>query len=470
MLRVAPASFAMTLLLSIGLTAAAPPKEVTEPIAKELATKVSVDVDETTLSSVARTLAEQTPLTIWVHPTLQKTSVSLATSNTPLADALEQVRRAAVYEAIDWDVNGGVIQLIPQKQHDERYSRVHVYDISSFLLPVVNYGPSHFESSVEFDLTTTSDSGGSIFSDIEGKDELQDQSREERTSQLMDLIRNTVTPDEWRSAGGLAASMEELNGQLVVSAPLRVHERVEQMLDMLSDARQAMVVLDVQLLAMPAKKVDDTLADSANGPVLDGPGLKRLRQNAAEGRRMLARTSMACVSGQRIGTTAGGHQTYTRRLDPLIVTGAVAHDPRIETLYNGLAVIVQPTITRTGRSVDMNLEANATQGKIDRVRRLLSVAAAAMKPAEGRIDARQDEADIDGRIEMAPPLAARGMASTAEYDLPEMDIAQFRSRARVPSGGALMLVASTGQGQLTEEGEVLVLLVQPRIVKLTEKQ
>jgi len=455
--RLACASFATMLALSAALSIAAPPQEVAEPIAKDLAAKVSIDVDETTLSSVARLLDDQSDLTFWVHADLHSATVSLNMKQTPVAEALEQIRNAETYVPIDWDVNGRVIKIIPQSVHDQQYRRVEIYDIGSQLLPVLNYSPA------EFDLTSVSSDSGSIFSDVAGTDETMDRAYAERTSALMELIRSSVEPDEWRAAGGLLCTMEELNGQLIVSAPPRIHEQVDELLDLLNSARESMIMLDIRLLALPTDQVDATLSDRDQGPLLTPSGLETLMTEGKK--RLLARTSVVCLSGQRIGATAGSYQAYAAQAYPTVDTAAVAYTTKVEELYSGLIVLAQPTLNRDGRSVDMNVEANATRGRLERVRALVAATRAAIVPGKGLVDAEQNDDQIDGELRMKPPVNVQPSASMAKYDLPDVDVVRFRSRARVADGGALMLPASGGAGQMTHDGETLVLLIQPRVVR-----
>ena len=54
--------------------------------------------------------------------------------------------------------------------------------------------------------------------------------------EIIDLIRDTIRPDTWRSNGGDVAHLTELDGRLVITATPRMHLEIERLLDMLSRA------------------------------------------------------------------------------------------------------------------------------------------------------------------------------------------------------------------------------------------
>ncbi len=121
----------------------------------------------------------------------------------------------------------GAIQIGP-KARLNRARRTVVYDIHDLLFEI-----PYFDNAPEFDLNTVLQSSGgggggggqSPFGG--GNTQAQDrESREDRAQQLIDLIQNTVEPDEWIDLGGSSASITYLPENLVVTAPDYVHRQI----------------------------------------------------------------------------------------------------------------------------------------------------------------------------------------------------------------------------------------------------
>ncbi len=55
--------------------------------------------------------------------------------------------------------------------------------------------------------------------------------RDEPTKRLMDLVRESVDPENWRSNGGLTSSMNETNGALIVTTTSENHQQINALLN-----------------------------------------------------------------------------------------------------------------------------------------------------------------------------------------------------------------------------------------------
>ncbi|MEQ8850477.1 MAG: hypothetical protein RIB32_01695 [Phycisphaerales bacterium] len=120
----------------------------------------------------------------------------------------------------------GAIQIGP-KERLNRTRRTVVYDIHDLLFEI-----PYFDNAPEFDLNTvlqSSGTGGGGQSPFGGGNNQNDdrENREERAQQLIDLIQNTVEPDQWIDLGGSAASITYLPENLIVTAPDYVHRQIE---------------------------------------------------------------------------------------------------------------------------------------------------------------------------------------------------------------------------------------------------
>ncbi len=118
----------------------------------------------------------------------------------------------------------GAIQIGP-KQRLNATRRTVVYDIHDLLFEI-----PYFDNAPEFDLNTVlqSGSGGGGQSPFGGGNNQADdrEDRATRAQQIIDLIQNTVEPDEWIDLGGSSASITYLPENLIVTAPDYVHRQI----------------------------------------------------------------------------------------------------------------------------------------------------------------------------------------------------------------------------------------------------
>lgn len=120
------------------------------------------------------------------------------------------------------------------KRQANREPVTRVYDVRDMLMVI----PS-FTDAPQFDLnealsntnsggsTSGSRSGGGLFGDDdEDSDREPALTFEERGEQLAQTIRDSIEPTLWQANGGDVASIKFLNGQLIVSAPEYVQQRI----------------------------------------------------------------------------------------------------------------------------------------------------------------------------------------------------------------------------------------------------
>ena len=128
--------------------------------------------------------------------------------------------------------------------------------------------------------------------------------RAERIEQIMQLIRDTVDPDDWRASGGLVAAMAEIGGVLVINAPRRVHDQVSDLLEQLTEAHTPQVALDVKLIHMPVAELEKLgRADAEGRVILDRAAADRLVDRAIAGEadmKLIASSRMLTFNGQQV--------------------------------------------------------------------------------------------------------------------------------------------------------------------------
>lgn len=138
-----------------------------------------------------------------------------------------------IYETTPWYLE------VMTKQQANRRAVVRVYDIADLLMEVPQFNGAP-RMDLQSALGNTSSGGGgtgggrsaggsttSIFGD-DSESDVEPRSREERAEQIAQLIRDTIEPDIWDTAGGQYASIRYYQGRLIISAPMYVHRQIGQ--------------------------------------------------------------------------------------------------------------------------------------------------------------------------------------------------------------------------------------------------
>ncbi|MCH6551395.1 MAG: hypothetical protein IH804_05195, partial [Planctomycetes bacterium] len=88
--------------------------------------------------------------------------------------------------------------------------------------------------------------GGSIFGDPgEDPDRL---SREELVEQIVSILQENIDPDGWRDLGGDTGTLQELNGNLIITNTLSNHRGIEGLLSQLREIRALQINVESRFL------------------------------------------------------------------------------------------------------------------------------------------------------------------------------------------------------------------------------
>ncbi|MHC4219051.1 MAG: hypothetical protein ACYSU7_11415, partial [Planctomycetota bacterium] len=90
--------------------------------------------------------------------------------------------------------------------------------------------------------------GGSIFG--EPGDEPPRLSREELVEQIVGIIQENTDPEGWRDLGGDTGTLQELNGNLIITNTLRNHRGIEGLLSQLREIRALQINVESRFLAV----------------------------------------------------------------------------------------------------------------------------------------------------------------------------------------------------------------------------
>jgi uncharacterized membrane protein YgcG len=172
-----------------------------------------------------------------------------------------------------WDIQDGILVVSSEEQLRKRTLTI-VYDIRDLLFEV-----PYFDNAPELDLDTAlnqgnqggfggggggggggfggggggfggggggSGGGGSIFGDP--GDAPERRSREELIEQIVSIIQENIDPEGWRDLGGETGSLQELNGNLIITNTPRNHQEIDGLLTQLREIRALQINIEGRFL------------------------------------------------------------------------------------------------------------------------------------------------------------------------------------------------------------------------------
>lgn len=179
---------------------------------------------------------KDTEISLKVHDVKWKTLINLV---------LEQAGGDA---ELAWEIDDDGIIIISTKEDLSRNTKTHVYDVNDLVVRVPTFiGP-------RIDITQAGGqgqggqvggigggrfignggggaagggNGGNLFE--EGDEEEDPEAEADVLAQLMDLIRATIDPDSWRSAGGNTSSLSPFHTQIVVTQTSDGHRQLRDL-------------------------------------------------------------------------------------------------------------------------------------------------------------------------------------------------------------------------------------------------
>jgi hypothetical protein len=155
------------------------------------------------------------------------------TAATP-SEVLERLVKA-LGPGVTWQTDEqGSIEIGPRSRLNE-HARVVIYDVKDLLTETPDYTdvPS-------IDLQGALQAGShSVFREEPSSSTKARHDRQERAEELINLISDTVEPDEWVRNGGRAATIRIYQDSLIVRAPGYIHRQIAGSIDAAARARRA---------------------------------------------------------------------------------------------------------------------------------------------------------------------------------------------------------------------------------------
>jgi type II secretory pathway component GspD/PulD (secretin)/tetratricopeptide (TPR) repeat protein len=187
----------------------------------------------------------------------RETPISLSLQNVPirvgLERVLEQVNSGASDDltSVGYSIRDGIIT-IAQEQELRKYTIPIVYDIRDLLIDI----PDH-EDAPDLNLQTAlqqaGEQGGGGGANIfggQGGDDVEAPTEQELTDQIVDLIIQTIDPNNWVEAGGETGTILPLRGNLIINQTPENHIAIEGLLAQLREVRSMQVNIEARFLSV----------------------------------------------------------------------------------------------------------------------------------------------------------------------------------------------------------------------------
>lgn len=185
-----------------------------------------------------------------------------------------------------------------------------------------------------------------------------------RTSmdQLMEVIKTTIRPDEWK---GGESRIAVIGASLVVTATDDAHQQISALLDLFRQRWGSLKTVSLRAwwLWLDEDELSDALEPARGaapmfGAVSDG-AWKKLRKLATEGNRRGYSSAVTCYNGQTVFTLAGDQRLAVTGLTPVFgpdeKSSGVAYEPLVTAVHNGAVLQVTPLATRNGKYVVLDI-------------------------------------------------------------------------------------------------------------------
>lgn len=493
--------------------------EVNRRVMEKLKQPIPVTFDGNRLENVIEYLRNVTGVDFFVNWRALEgagiepgTTVTLQLASVPGDKALQLILDQVGGDLVPlgYTVDDGVVTISTQENLGKN-TVFQTYDIRDLVVQA----PS-FDTAPDFDLTAISQGGSSggggggggsqqdLFQDSD--EETAGLGRGELIQQIMQLIRDTVDPDNWRTNGGLVSSMSELNGSLIVNTTSENHRKIISLLAQLRESRALQINVEARFLLVDQNYLDEvgvdmdititdpggdltpisiltesfSIADRQNTNLTgsfgspDSSGLPAdgqfrrglsisggfmndvqvdllIRATQANRRStQLTAPRVTFFNGQRAYVLVATQLSYISDLDPVVGTRSAAFDPQISVVSSGVILDIEGTVSADRRYV--TLTARPSLARVIRLRQLQVLGAVT--------DDGGDDDTTGGTTTNIPEQ------STGLIEAPELELTTVRTTVSVPDKGTLLLGGQRLFADVEIEAGVPVLSKIPVINRL----
>ena len=203
-------------------------------------------------------LAGVTPDTRVTLPRLRNVSV-----RTVLEEVIEQVEGASSAR-IGYAVRRHGILKVATNDFLNREVIMHIYDVKDLVHPVENYRDApDFSLAATREKSNRSARRGSLLnrnsaSDVDPRESSERDYKSEQLAELVDLIRQHVSPQSWRSSGGAHATIHaRADGNLVITQTSAAHREIFNLLNLLREDDAVQISIEARFLTVNHNFLED---------------------------------------------------------------------------------------------------------------------------------------------------------------------------------------------------------------------
>ncbi|MEM1184947.1 MAG: hypothetical protein AAGI53_08075 [Planctomycetota bacterium] len=177
--------------------------------------------------------------------------VTLRLTNVPLETVYDRVLEKVSDPSVPagWAVTDGVLT-VASDEVLRRNTVLEIYDIRDLLIEVPNY-----DNAPEFDLNTIFQQGGQTGGGGGGQSpfgntnqDIDRLDREELIEDLRDIIQSNIDPEGWEDLGGETGTIQELNGNLIITNTPKNHRAITGLLSKLRSVRNMQINVESRFL------------------------------------------------------------------------------------------------------------------------------------------------------------------------------------------------------------------------------
>lgn len=180
------------------------------------------------------------------------TQISLQLQEVPARVVLDRVLAKISrdeFSRAGWAVNDGVLVIASQARLNKNKFLV-LYDVRDLLYQVPSF-TNVPQLDLEQVLSQAGGGGGGGGNPVQSVEaELEGPTEEELLQRLQDIITNNIDRDGWATNGGDVGTLEELNGQLVITNTARNHREISRLLKQLREVRSIQVSVETRFLSI----------------------------------------------------------------------------------------------------------------------------------------------------------------------------------------------------------------------------
>lgn len=423
---------------------------------RKLSKKITVAFDHTRVEDAVAHLRELTGANLVVNwRALEGAGIEPGTTVT--LNKLTDVPANRVLDLVLDHVGGDLVPLgldtctdddvatISTQENLGKFTRIRRYDIRPLLPRGVNHEA--------LDLNRDEKEPG-LFE----HEDLEPISREEWIGAIMDKVRDTIDPDNWRSAGGLVSSMTEHDGVLIINTTCNNHRTIAQLLRIIADNRREQVSIHAQAVAMPTAAAHALIEKHAGGKlIINAETAAKLAASLAEQRddRKQLGSGRFTVFDEQKGYVLD-RSIRTHLADP---TGtATEQNVRIEVAPDAKTPEKQaPTDKKTNpdppapaKPVNVNIHApRPPEQEIKRANLPIAGLSIEVRPTLGLAG---DELTLEIRVDQASPVQTDRKGDAPR--IPDYTERRVRSTVRIADGGGAIFAMPDAQ----TGGEVFILI------------